>query len=92
MIDFAQSGSGYDYSLALHAGDIVYSTGYLQKWNLFNNRLAGLADRTPYLLGQGNHGERTKVLARPVAAASAMRSSLYALSSLPPPPPPTRRA
>ena len=27
MIDFAQSGTGYDYSLALHAGDIVYSTG-----------------------------------------------------------------
>jgi hypothetical protein len=55
MIDFAQSGSGYDYSLALHAGDIVYSTGYALKWNLFNNRLMGLADRVPYLLGQGNH-------------------------------------
>ena len=55
MIDFAQSGSGYDYSLALHAGDIVYSTGYALKWNLFGNRLAGLADRVPYLLGQGNH-------------------------------------
>jgi hypothetical protein len=55
MIDFAQSGSGYDYSLALHAGDIVYSTGYALKWNLFNQRLMGLADRVPYLLGQGNH-------------------------------------
>ena len=44
MIDFAQSGSGYDYSLALHAGDIVYSTGYALKWNLFNSRLDGLAD------------------------------------------------
>ena len=55
MIDFAKSGSGYDYGLVLHAGDIVYSTGYALKWNLFNNRLAGLADRVPYLLGQGNH-------------------------------------
>lgn len=57
MIDFAKSGSGYDYSLVLHAGDIVYSTGYALKWNLFNNRLEGLADRVPYLLGQGNHGQ-----------------------------------
>lgn len=55
MASLAQSGSGFDYSLVLHAGDIVYSTGYALKWNLFNNRLSGLADRVPYLLGQGNH-------------------------------------
>lgn len=30
-------------------------TGYALKWNLFNDRLMGLADRVPYLLGQGNH-------------------------------------
>ena len=58
MADFANSGGGYDYSLVLHAGDIVYSTGYALKWNLFNSRLAGLADRVPYLLGQGNHEAR----------------------------------
>ena len=55
MRRLVQSGTGYDYSLALHAGDIVYSTGYALKWDLFCSRLAGVADRVPYMLGQGNH-------------------------------------
>ena len=53
MKDLVQSGSGYNYSIVLHPGDIVYSTGYALKWDLFTSRIEGLADRVPYMLGQG---------------------------------------
>jgi len=53
MRDFVQSGTGYDYSIVLHPGDIVYSTGYALKWDLFTSRIEGVADRVPYMLGQG---------------------------------------
>lgn len=51
----AQGGSGYDYSLVLHPGDVSYATGLLAKWSTHTARLAGLWDRVPYLVVQGNH-------------------------------------
>lgn len=52
-----RSGSGYDYSLLLHDGDISYSMGYLVKWVLFMSKIVstGLGTRVPYMLNQGNH-------------------------------------
>ena len=57
MNDQAFSGSGYDYSLVLHAGDIVYAMGYLLKWELMMSKLTslGLGTRVPYVVNQGNH-------------------------------------
>jgi len=51
----AQGGSGYDWSLTLHPGDVSYATGLLAKWPTHTARLAGLWDRVPYWVSQGNH-------------------------------------
>lgn len=53
--DWIYSGSGYDYSLALHVGDVSYATGMLLKWALFDSRIVEVANRVPYLVVQGNH-------------------------------------
>lgn len=49
------SGSGYDYSLLLHSGDISYATGYQLKWDLFASEVTatGLGLRVPYMINQG---------------------------------------
>jgi hypothetical protein len=48
-----ESGSGYDYSLIVHPGDVSYSTGVLAKWSTYTARWAGVFDRVPYFVGQG---------------------------------------
>jgi hypothetical protein len=45
----------HDYSAVVHAGDLAYAIGYAHKWDIFASRLAGLADRLPYMTGLGNH-------------------------------------
>jgi hypothetical protein len=55
LTELARGGSGYDYSLVLHPGDVSYATGLLAKWPTYTARLAGLWDRVPYLVSQGNH-------------------------------------
>ena len=55
MHDWVYSGSGYDYSLVLHVGDVSYATGLLLKWALFYSRIVDVASRAPYLVVQGNH-------------------------------------
>ena len=51
--DLIESGSGYDYSLILHPGDVSYGTGMLAKWSTYTARWAGVFDRVPYMVGQG---------------------------------------
>jgi len=50
LIDEALSGSGYDYSLVLHSGDLVYAMGYLLKWELLLSKIAstGLGERSAH--------------------------------------------
>lgn len=57
MLDASMSGSTWDYSLVVHAGDISYATGYQLKWELYasNPHLANLIKRVPYMIGTGNH-------------------------------------
>ena len=43
-----ESGSGYDYSLIVHPGDVSYATGMLAKWATFTARWGGVWDRVPY--------------------------------------------
>jgi acid phosphatase type 7 len=69
--DWVQGGSGYDYSLALHPGDLSYATGQEGKWNLFMTRLAGIYDRIPYAVGEGNHERDT-----PGSGSSAFPTSV----------------
>lgn len=49
LSDVVHGGSGYDYSLLLHSGDVSYATGNLAKWALFNSRIEsnGLGLRVP---------------------------------------------
>ncbi len=51
--ELIESGSGYDYSLIVHAGDVSYATGMLAKWATHTARMAGVFDRVPYFVGQG---------------------------------------
>jgi hypothetical protein len=51
--ELIESGSGYDFSLILHPGDISYATGMLAKWATYTARWAGVFDRVPYMVGQG---------------------------------------
>lgn len=51
--ELIQSGSGYDYSLIVHPGDVSYATGMLAKWATHTARMAGVFDRVPYFVGQG---------------------------------------
>jgi hypothetical protein len=46
---------GADWSLILHPGDVSYATGSLAKWPTYTARWAGVNDRVPYFVGQGNH-------------------------------------
>jgi hypothetical protein len=55
MRDLINSGSGYEWSLIVHPGDVSYSTGMLAKWATYTARWAGVFDRVPYFVGQGNH-------------------------------------
>ena len=55
MRDLINSGTGYDFSLIVHPGDVSYATGLLAKWATFTARWAGVFDRVPYMVGQGNH-------------------------------------
>jgi hypothetical protein len=55
MREWVQSGTGYDFSLILHAGDVSYSTGLLAKWATFSARWGGVSDRVSHLIGVGNH-------------------------------------
>lgn len=48
MTEWATSGSGYDWSLALHSGDVSYATGYQLKWPLFVSAIQELGSRVPY--------------------------------------------
>lgn len=57
MADVALSGTGYDYSLMLHSGDVSYATGMLSKWELYMSRIesSGLGRRVPISANMGNH-------------------------------------
>jgi len=55
MRELIQGGSGYDWSLIIHPGDVSYATGLLSKWATYTARWEGVFDRVPYFVGQGNH-------------------------------------
>ena len=57
VADEVLSGSGYDYSLVVHSGDLVYAMGYLLKWELMLSKITslGIGGRVPYVVNQGNH-------------------------------------
>lgn len=54
MKDWANGGSGYDWSFVLHSGDVSYATGYQLKWALYMAAMEGLIDRVPYNVNLGN--------------------------------------
>jgi acid phosphatase type 7 len=57
IANLLRSGTGYDYSLLVHVGDLAYSCGYLAKWETYMNKVTstGLGTRVPYMINQGNH-------------------------------------
>jgi hypothetical protein len=82
--ELVESGSGYDYSLILHPGDVSYGTGMLAKWSTYTARWAGVFDRVPYLVGQGLW--RQQAAAAAAAAAAAPYCTPYAPTPSSPPP------
>ena len=49
------SGDIENAYLALHIGDIAYSTGYMSKWENLMHQIEPVSQRIPYMVGLGNH-------------------------------------
>merc|ERR1711871_1116309 len=49
------SGDISNSYIALHVGDIAYSTGYMSKWENLMHQIEPVSQRIPYMVGLGNH-------------------------------------
>lgn len=98
MRDHVQSGTGYDWNMVLHSGDLSYATGYQLKWPLFESKLhEGLSDRVPYMVNLGNRAcssasrrarERHASATGSRGASGGVSSARGSRSRRPPPDPP----